>query len=263
MFFQLSGGEKLWYERSEAEPELLFLGGLGMSILGWRGVLGAFSEPRGTLCLDFPGSGRSESPSGELSVSSLAEVVVELMDYLQIPRISPVGISMGGFVALEMGWRFSERVEKLALLNTASRLEGRGREQLALWEDLRREGCPPELMMRQQLLCTLSESFFSSPRRMEQSLAFFRRYQDQLWQKDPEFFAQARACGEFDLSDKVREIDVPALLLSGEEDLMIPPSSMRRLAEVLPRSTFRSIPGGHALHVEQPAAIARHLEAFL
>ena len=98
---------------------------------------------------------------------------------------------------------------------------------------------------------------------MEQSLAFFRRYQDQLWQKDPEFFAQARACGEFDLSDKVREIDVPALLLSGEEDLMIPPSSMRRLAEVLPRSTFRSIPGGHALHVEQPAAIARHLEAFL
>ena len=84
-----------------------------MSILGWRGVLGAFSEPRGTLCLDFPGSGRSEAPSGELSVSSLAEAVVELMDYLQVSRISPVGISMGGFVALEMGWCFPERVEKL------------------------------------------------------------------------------------------------------------------------------------------------------
>lgn len=263
MFFRLSRGENLWYEQSEGESKLLFLGGLGMSTLGWLGVLGALSKPWGNICLDFPGSGRSDDPSEELSISSLAEAVVELMDYLQVPRISPVGISMGGFVALEMGWRFPGRVEKLVLINTASRLEGRGREQLALWEDFRRDRCSPELILRQQLLCTLSENFFSSPQRMEQSLALFRQYQDQLWQKDPGFFAQARACRKFDLSEKVREINVPALLLSGEEDFMIPPSSMRKLAEDLPQSTFRTCSGGgHALYVERPSEIARCLEEF-
>jgi pimeloyl-ACP methyl ester carboxylesterase len=262
MFLQLSGGGRLWYEQSREEPKLLFLGGLGMSSLGWRGVLGALSKPWGTLCVDFPGSGKSDLPAKELSMASLANLVVELLDFCGISRISPVGLSMGGFVALEMARSFPERVEKLVLINSASRLEGRGREQLALWEDLRRIGCPPELILRQQLLSTLSAAFFALPQRMEQSLVFFRRYQEELWQKDAGFYPQARACREFDFRDKAREIAAPALLVSGREDCMIPPESMAKLKESLPKSTLRILPGGHALHVEQAPEIARSLEDF-
>ncbi len=188
--------------------------------------------------------------------------MVELLDFCGISRISPVGLSMGGFVALEMARSFPERVEKLVLINTASRLEGRGREQLALWEDLRRVGCPPELILRQQLLSTLSADFFTLPQRMEQSLVFFRRYQEAFWQKDAGFYSQARACREFDFRDKAREIGAPALLLSGREDLMISPELMRKLQESLPKSTLRILPGGHSLHVEQAPEIARSLEEF-
>jgi len=259
-----AGEPRLWYECSRGERELLFLGGLGMSSLAWRGVWSSLTKPWGILSLDFPGSGKSDLPSEDLSISSLADTVVELLDYCGISRITPVGISMGGFVALEMGWRFPERVEKLVLINTASRLTGRGREQLLLWEDLRRQGCSPELLLRQQLLSTLSEKFFSFPRRMEQSLAFFREYREDLWQKDPGFFAQARACREFDPGERVREIGAPVLLLSGEEDAIISSASMESLGESLSESTFRSIPGGaHALHAEQAPEIARHLEEFV
>jgi pimeloyl-ACP methyl ester carboxylesterase len=262
MFLQLSGGEKIWYEQSGGEPKLLFLGGLGMSSLAWRGVLGALPKSWGTLCVDFPGSGKSDLPRGELSISSLASLVVELLDFCGISRITPVGLSMGGFVALEMARSFPERVEKLVLINSASRLEGRGREQLALWEDLRRIGCPPELILRQQLLSTLSAAFFAPPSRMEQSLVFFRRYQEEFWQKDQGFYLQARACREFDFRDKARDIVAPALLLSGREDLITPPESMAKLQKSLPKSILRILPGGHALHVEQAPTIARSLEEF-
>ena len=187
MFLQLSGGEKNLVRTVREGAEAPLSGGLGMSSLGWRGVLGALPKSWGTLCVDFPGSGKSDLPRGELSISSLASLMVELLDFCGISRISPVGLSMGGFVALEMAWSFPERVEKLVLINTASHLEGRGLEQLALWEDLRRIGCPPELILRQQLLSTLSADFFALPQRMEQSLVFFSQISGGFLAEGPGF----------------------------------------------------------------------------
>jgi pimeloyl-ACP methyl ester carboxylesterase len=72
------------------------------------------------------------------------------------------------------------------------------------------------------------------------------------------------ACSVFDLSDRVGEIAVPALVLSGAEDKMVPPEASEGLHRAIPGSRMVVVPGaGHMLPVEQPGEFNEFLGEFV
>jgi pimeloyl-ACP methyl ester carboxylesterase len=72
------------------------------------------------------------------------------------------------------------------------------------------------------------------------------------------------ACSRFDLSGRVGEIAVPVLVVSGTDDVMVPPETSEELHRAIPASRMVVVPGaGHMLPLEQPEAFNRALGEFV
>jgi poly(3-hydroxyalkanoate) depolymerase len=103
-------------ERGEGEP-LLLINGLGANTDMWAPLASQFPDRR-VLLFDAPGSGRSVTPHHPLSISSLADLAAAVLDNRGVESCDVLGYSYGGAVAQEMAYRHPERVEKLVLAAT-------------------------------------------------------------------------------------------------------------------------------------------------
>ena len=110
------GDRRLAYEQvSPPEPEgtLLLLCGIGAKRQGWYRQLPVLGRRFRCLALDYRDVGDSDPVPGPYSIRDVAGDVLALCDQLDIARASLVGISMGGFIALEATLARPELVERL------------------------------------------------------------------------------------------------------------------------------------------------------
>ncbi len=106
------------YVRAGQGPTVILIHGLASSIYTWAEVIGPLSTSFDVIALDLPGFGASSQP-GDLSFNDLPRAVTALMDALQIKKAHFVGNSMGGAVSLLMAARQRERVDHVAILDSA------------------------------------------------------------------------------------------------------------------------------------------------
>lgn len=119
----------LYYEMigNTKENVVLFLHGWGADCTSFRGVV--FNLPKNDvsyMLVDFPGFGKSEEPTRSYSVLDYAEEIITLLDNLKISKVTIVGHSFGGRIGIVLASKFSERVKKLILVDSAGVIEGRG-----------------------------------------------------------------------------------------------------------------------------------------
>lgn len=210
----------------------------------WGPQLASLSAHRTVLLPEVAGADRMEA---------LAAAV--LRDAPQ--RFALAGLSMGGILAMEVARQAPDRVERIALLDTnplpeAEEVKALRRERMArveagaLAEVVRDEMKPLYLAERRSDLLDLC---------LDMALAL-----------GPEvFLRQSRALMERpDQTATLRALDIPALVIHGAEDRLVPIERARLMADLLPRATLEVIPGsGHLPPLEQPeatnAALARWL----
>src|SRR5438876_5006498 len=116
-------GRKLAYEEvSPAEPAgtVLLLCGIGAKRQGWYKQLPALGARFRTIALDYRDVGDSDEVTAQYAIGDVAEDVDGLARALGIERAGLIGISMGGFVALELALRRPELVDKLILTVTSA-----------------------------------------------------------------------------------------------------------------------------------------------
>ena len=193
--------------------------------------------------------------AGADSVEALAAAVLRDAP----PRFALAGLSMGGILAMEVARQAPGRVERIALLDTnplpeAEEVKALRRERMArveagaLAEVVRDEMKPLYLAERRADLLDLC---------LDMALAL-----------GPEvFLRQSRALMDRpDQTATLRALDVPALVIHGAEDRLVPLERARLMAGLLRRATLEVVPGaGHLPPVERPeattAALARWLAA--
>jgi pimeloyl-ACP methyl ester carboxylesterase len=175
------------------------------------------------------------------------------------PRFALAGLSMGGYVALEVMRQAPGRVSRLALLDTSARPDGdeakANRERLvalalggrfdevgeALWPRLVAPDRVGDLALRETV---------ERMRRETGPEAFARQ----------QLAIMARADSRPDLPG----IEVPTLVLVGEEDVVTPPEIAREMADAIEWASLVVVPGaGHLSTLERPDAVTRALEAWL
>jgi len=102
-------------------PRVVFVHGLGGSYETWSLNLPAFAERFRICALDLVGAGSSDKPTMDYSVPSLADFLARFLDALgeDWQRVSLVGHSLGGAIALTFASRYPERVERLVLVDSA------------------------------------------------------------------------------------------------------------------------------------------------
>jgi 3-oxoadipate enol-lactonase len=245
---------------SAASKEPLFLiAGLGQGTWVWRYVLPAFERERPVIAFEAQGTGKLAGMPARSSVGAMAADAREELD----GPAHVLGFSMGGYVALTLALASRDLVQSLILVSTGAGGPGRvprpAHVARAFDEAL---GLPHEEFGRRTMPYTFSAGWAEAhPERFEELLVA------RLERPTPyeTIEAHARACYAFyDAGCEVERIGVPALVIHGDEDLIVPVENGRSLAARLPNAEYVELPGrGHNLMLEDPEALVGLVRDFL
>ncbi len=111
-----------WYTLGYSDeghgPAVLFLHPFPLDRRAWNAQVAALAAEHRVLALDFPGFGESGVPPSGLTLASVAANVSRLVRGLGLDRLSVVGLSMGGYLALELAAQDGALVDRLGLADT-------------------------------------------------------------------------------------------------------------------------------------------------
>lgn len=226
----------------------------------WREQVPALAGKCRVINPDLRGHGRSSDVNRPFSLYDAVLDVVAVLDQLGIGRAIWCGLSIGGMVALRAALICPERVSGLIILDADAGAETALRKvkYLAMGTGARALGVSPFLPSISRLM------FGATTRRRNPALV-------REWKKE---FASVRVPAVLlcldalmhrdSLLPRLGEINVPALVLVGEEDRSLPPPLSRRIHALLRDSTLAVIPAaGHLSALEQPAAVTESILGFL
>jgi proline iminopeptidase len=277
---------RLWYKvagQGSGTPLLFLHGGPGYNSYSFEAQAGKALESRlKMIYLDQRGSGRSERPwSGAYSVPVMVEDIEALRKQLGVPRLALMGHSFGGALALEYAAAYPQHVSKVVLVSAASSIPDACAARVAFLE----KRYPAELGKARAAAAERKETpddcFFAF-----NSVAddIRERVNDETMFPDMKKVEEQRAAdaksglrntGELGgalwnkgfLSyrfTRFERLNMPVLVLAGEEDYAIGLPAQRALGRQLPKAKVVEYAGaGHFLYLDAPQRFTRDVVAFL
>jgi pimeloyl-ACP methyl ester carboxylesterase len=109
-------GRSLSYVQAGSGPVLLLIHGVAGTVESWRAVIGPLSRQHTVVAADLPGHGRSAP--GDYSLGVLAAGLRDLLVALGHERMTLVGHSLGGGIAMQFSYQFPELTERLVLVSS-------------------------------------------------------------------------------------------------------------------------------------------------
>lgn len=100
----------------DGRPTLLLLHGIGDSSASWLPVLDGLAEHHRVISPDLLGHGESAKPRADYSAAAFANGMRDLLNVLEVERVTVVGHSLGGGVAAQFAYQYPQRVERLVLV---------------------------------------------------------------------------------------------------------------------------------------------------
>lgn len=256
-------GKTIYYETYGEGRPLLVLNGIMMSCASWSEFKEPFSRNNYLVLLDFLDQGRSGKMHGESYDQDIqVEVVAALMNELSLEKASILGISYGGEVALQFALKYPGKTERLMLFNTTAATSPWLRD---IGEGWIRAGSDPEAYYLATIPVIYSPEFYRN------NLEWMNKRKKLLCGTvfaDREFIeAMERltdSAAHYDVSERLREIDVPTLVVSSVQDYLTPVEEQERIVKGIKGSHHVMIPGcGHASMYEQPVLFASLALGFL
>ena len=252
-------GLTLHYEEYGSGRPLLLVAGIPAIASDWRGLAERLAEgDHRVLAYDNRGSGQSSVTPGPYSTAQLAADALALLDHLGVAQADVFGMSMGGMIAQELALLAPARVRRLVLGCTHAGLRHASPQPAAAGRAFALDSDDWALRMR-----TLAPFAFAEDVDAELLQAFIAKKSLDV-QDLGGYRAQIAAVLGHDTAARLQEIRAPTLILTGDQDRVIPGASSDLLAERIPDSTLRVIAGsGHLFFIEQPEQTLAILEDFL
>lgn len=259
---------KTW---GEGEPIFILLHGFGASQFSWREVTEPFSQFGTVIAYDRPAFGLTERPlewEGESPYGPQAQVsiVIGLMDALKVEKAILVGNSAGGTVSMQVALQHPERVEALILVDAAVYAGGGAPSWVRPILKTPQMNHVGPLVARQLQAQGVEfiKTAWHDPSKITQDI--FDGYQKPLqtanW--DKALWQLTVASEESGLVERLAEITMPTLVITGDDDRIVPTEQSLRLADELPNAELQVIAqSGHLPHEEKPVEFMRAVTKFL
>jgi pimeloyl-ACP methyl ester carboxylesterase len=237
--------------RAGGGPRVLFLHGAG-GVPQWLPFFDMLAERHELLVPEHPGFGGSDDPPWIRSIGDLAMFYLDLVEQEGLDRVHLIGNSLGGWLAAEILIRDRARFKSLTQLAPAG---------------IRVKGVPP------------GDNFIWGPEEALRNLYHDQSFADRILSVKPseeqldvmlrnrftvaKFGWQPRWFNP-DLEKWLHRIKLPALILWGEDDKIMPPAYAAPWRERLPDARLVMLENcGHLPHVEHAARVAREIGAFI
>lgn len=243
------GDINMYYEvHGEGEP-LLLIAGLGGNLTGWIFQTLEFSNKYRVIVFDNRGVGRTDAPDVPYATGMMADDTAGLLDVLGIERAHILGLSMGGFIAQELAFKYPRRVKSLILATTAASPHSSNKHLLYTWGRMAQEGVSVETRLREQLPWIFTDKFFENTELVQMAINTMLANPHQ--QPAYAYARQVTACVEHDTRDRLGQITAPTLVLVGKEDILLPIQMSEELAAGIPNAELVVLEGGgHGFLVE-------------
>ncbi|HEX6447115.1 MAG TPA: 3-oxoadipate enol-lactonase [Streptosporangiales bacterium] len=232
----------------EDAPVLVLGPSLGTTSRLWQAQLGVLARTHRVVRYELPGHTGAPAPPGPYSIDRLGRSVLASVDELGVVRFAYAGVSVGGLVGVWLASEVPERVDRLALLNTAARVgtaEG-WRERAAA---VRTRGLPPlaeGIVARWFAAGTVA----AEPRLVAE-------HRDALAAVDAEGYAGCcEALAAADLHTRLAAVTAPTLVVTGDEDPVVSVADAAALADGIAGARLETVPRtAHLSCVERPDAV--------
>src|ERR671915_1659727 len=258
----LTTGPTLHYAQQghrSGEP-IIFLHGYSDSWFSFSRVLPLLSSEYHAFALTQRGHGDSDKPQCCYTPEDFAADVDAFMDAVRIEEATLVGASTGALFAQRVALSYPHRVSRLVLVGAQTPANEANEVVLGLQEEVRalEDPVPPEFVRAFQegtIHQPVPQEFLDTV--VSESLKLPAR----VWR---DYLEGAVLSIDQDYVLELREIDVPTLILWGEQDPLFPREEQERLAAAIPGASLKVYPEtGHAVHWDRPEWVVRDLEAFM
>ncbi len=228
-------------------PPLVLIHGAGGDHLVWPASLRHLAHTT-VYALDLPGHGSSPGP-GASTISAYSEIIRDFVDALELPWFLLVGHSMGGAIALDFALAYGYRLAGIAVIGAGARMRV---------APLLLDGVLHNFVATTALITDYC--YHPAVPSAEKQL-----YLRHLREADPHvLYGDFVACHNFDVVDRLATLNMPALLICGEQDRMTPPDRSLYLHDHIAGSELLLVKeAGHNVMIEQPQAVVESLAAFL
>lgn len=272
-FVEVNGIEIHYKISGTGKPSLVFVHGFADSTFSWRKVTEPLAQEYTVLAYDRPAFGLTERPmpgewSGEnpYSLAAQPDLLIGLLDTLSIERAILVGHSAGGAVAVQTALDYPQRVAALVLVAPAI---FRTRPWEGFFQPLLRT---PQMDRMGPWLARLIQ--WQEKRLVEMAWHDPSRVTPEDWEgyrKPLRVKNWERALWEFSkaeqdtgLADRLNELDLPVLVLAGDDDRVVPTEQSVHLAAQIRGAGWTVLPDcGHVPQDECPEEFLISLQPFL
>jgi pimeloyl-ACP methyl ester carboxylesterase len=261
-------GDGLRAGEADGGVPLLFIHGWSSNWQSWLLNLPVFMRSRRCLALDLPGFGGSDMPAEPISIQGYARTVDAMCDALGVTRVAVVGNSMGGFVGAELALAFPTRVERLVLVSAAGlsiteipHQPLRAGAALFAAAQPRLAGFEKTIARRPRLRRAAMQGVVRYPEKLSSALA----HELILGSGKPGFLPALDALTSYDFRHRLPQIQVPVLIVWGENDILVPVDDAHRYERLIGANARRIVfaDTGHVPMVERPSRFNELLSEFL
>jgi len=251
-------GIEINYEIQGEGPVVTFGHALGTNLALWDEQARVLQGRYRVLRFDTRGHGQSSAPAGAYTLDLLADDLKGLLDGLGITQTHYAGISMGGMIGQTFALKYPAMVQSLVLCDTTSRYPA---DAAPVWQERIRT---VEAKGMGGIMEGMLERWFTAPFR-KRSPALMDRVRAMLRATNPQgYIGCCHALPKINVTDRLKELHGPALIIVGEEDPGTPLEMAREIHRALPSAelvVLRS--ASHLSNLEQPGEFNRVLLGFL
>ncbi len=253
-----ANGISINYEVEGSGPWLVFSHSLACDLRMWDEQVAYFARRFKVLRYDTRGHGQSAAPAGDYTLGHLAQDAQALFAALGITSCHFVGLSMGGMIGQAFALKYPGVFRTLTLADTTSRRHEGARK---MWDA--RIKLAEEQGMQALVEPTLQRWFTEAFRRGNP--AVMARVAVMIRSVPVNGYAGcALAISEMNMTQRLKEITCPALVMAGAEDAGTPVEMTHEIHANLPGSELMIIPAAsHLSNVEQPQVFNATLSDFI
>jgi len=245
----LIDGKEIFYEVLGAGPSLLMIHGSFSTHHLWDNQH-PLTKHSQLVLLDLPGHGASDPLDGEITVQRFVKILARFIEELELQKVVPVGHSLGGAIALQLALDYPILLGGIVLVGSGAKL---GVLPATL------EGLRTDFSTGVDLV--ISQMGFASKADPQQVTLV----KEEAKRCNPKIgYADFFACSQFDIRDRIPEIQVPTLVLVGDQDQLTPVKWSNWLAANIEKAELEIIPqAGHYVMIEQPVQVNQAITSFI
>ncbi|WAC54212.1 alpha/beta fold hydrolase [Gordonia sp. SL306] len=265
-------GDRVAYRDAGDGDTLLLIHGMAGSSATWDAVIPALARRYRIIAPDLPGHGDSDKPRGDYSLGAFAAFLRDLLDEIGIDKVTVIGQSLGGGVAMQFTYQHPDYCERLVLIGSG----GLGPDVNWMLRFLAAPGAElilpiiapkPVLRVGETVRSWASSAGIRSPR-ADQTWRAYASLSDAATRRA--FLRTLRAVVDHRgqavsaLNRLYLNAELPTQLIWGDKDNIIPVAHGIAAHEAIPGSRLEILPGvGHYPHAEAPDKVVRILDDFL